>query len=89
MLIHDSGYHFGTYHNTRIWDVTRYKKHMTIFIKPFEYSDVMSLCPNLQSTPLQQQVRSDVHASLEQCMTHISLRLVSKLILQVMSTLWH
>ena len=74
---------------THLWDLTRYIKHMAVFIKAFECSDVMSLYPNLQSPPLQLQVRSDVHASLEQCMTHMNLSLVSKLILQLMSTPWH
>ena len=46
----------------------------------------MLLYPNLQSTPLQLQVRSDVRALLEQCITHMILSLVSKLILQLMST---
>ena len=76
MLIHDIRSHFGTYHDTGLGRDTVYKTHGNL-IKAFEYSDVMSLCPNLQSTPLQHQVRSDVHASLEQCMTHINLRLVS------------
>ena len=73
----------------RIWDLTRYKKHMAVFIKAWDYSDVMSLCPNLQSPPLQLPVRSDVHASLEQCMTHMNFSRVSKLILQLISTPWH
>ena len=88
MLIHDIGSHFGTYHDTPFGPDTVYK-HMAVFIKAFECSNVMSLYPNLQSPPLQLQVRSDVHASLEHCMTHMNLSLVSKLILQLMSTPWH
>ena len=88
MLIHDIGSHFGTYHDTDSGPDTEYKTHGG-FIKAFKYSDVMLLCPNLQSPPLHIPVKSNVQALLEQCMTHMNLSLVSKLILQLMTTPWH